>query len=300
MKRIGLQRSLVLAVVLIWATTPVVGKLTLQSMSSFELLFYSFPFSVAVLAFALVFRDGIQGFRGFALRDYGIFAFMGFLGCYLYYLLFFAALKIGTAQEVFILNYLWPIMLVVFASIILKEGINIRRILGILLGFAGVATIIFGGNAIHRSPVFNLKADLLVIFAACCYGLFSALGKKLKYDKLVATFHYYLFACIFAILTLPFLTELRKLSMPELFGVIWIGAMTNGIATFLWFKALESGEVVRAASLVFLTPFVSLIYISVFLHEPITVASLVGLVLIVSGAIIADESVKGKSPKANQ
>ncbi len=300
MKRSGLQRFLVLTVVLIWATTPVVGKLTLQSISSSELLFYSFPFSAAVLLIAILFRDGMRGLRGFALRDYGIFAFMGFLGCYLYYLLFFAALKIGTAQEVFILNYLWPIMLVVFASLILRERLNIRRLLGILIGFAGVATIVFEGNEIRRSTVFNPKADLLVIFAACCYGLFSALGKKLRYDKLVATFHYYLFACIFSTLTLPFLIELRKLSMLELFGVIWIGTMTNGIATFLWFKALESGEVVRAASLVFLTPFVSLIYISVFLHEPITVASLAGLVLIVSGAIIADESVKGKSSKANQ
>ncbi len=154
----------------------------------------------------------------------------------------------------------------------------------------GVAVIVFGKDTAHTTTSFNLLADLLVILAACCYGLFSAFGKKLRYDKLVATFYYYLAACILAMLTLPFFFDVRMLSLTELLGAAWIGAMTNGIATYLWFKALESGEVVRAASLVFLTPFVSLLYISIFLHEPITLSSVLGLILILAGGFLANKN----------
>ncbi len=278
---------LALAVVFLWATTPAVGKITLQNMNSFELLFYSFPFSVLALLIAIALDKGLGALKGYTLKDYGTFAFMGFLGCYMYYFLFFAALDIGSAQEVFILNYLWPVALVLFASFLLNEKLTKTKLAGVSLGFGGAMVIILGGNG--GMLTFNPLADVIAVLAAFTTGLFFALGKKLKYDKLVATFHYYLFACLLALLTFSPFIHIRKLSMLELFGVGWIGAFTDGIATFLWFKAIELGEVARPASIVFLTPFVSLIFIYFIIHEPIIPAPIIGLLLIILGAWLVDQ-----------
>ena len=65
------------------------------------------------------------------------------------------------ASQAFIINYLWPIMTVIFACIILKEKITFRKMLAIILSFAGVIIVTSNGDLL------NIGKDTLA-GALCC------------------------------------------------------------------------------------------------------------------------------------
>ena len=189
------------------------------------------------------------------------------------------------AQEAFIVNYLWPVLVVVFGFLILKEILSLTKIFGIVLSFFGVYVVITQGN-IFNFTFTNIPADLLAIFGAVSYALFSVLGKKYNYEVYTSMLVYYAsgFVCVF-ITTLLFST-VPSLSLSQWIGIAWIGVVTNVFAFVCWFKALEYGDTSKMANLIFLTPFVSLIYIYFILNEQILVSSFVGLVLIVVGVLV--------------
>lgn len=131
---------------LFWASTAAVSKLLLVSLDNLQVLFFSTFFaSISLLVISCI-SGRFAVIKTYTIRDYAIFAFMGFVGVFLYRFFLQAALLLMPAQEAFIVNYTWPIMVVVLAWIILKERMTWRKIFGLLLSFIGVAIVITKGN----------------------------------------------------------------------------------------------------------------------------------------------------------
>lgn len=271
--------------ILLWASTPVVGKLLVQKITNIQLIFYSFIFSVLSLFLIVLTQGKLKILQSYSKKDYLKMAGAGFIGVYLYYIFFFGALMCAPAQEAFIVNYLWPVMVVIFGILILKEKISFLKILGIILGFIGVYVVIVRGSLLNFSFT-NIKADLLAILGAVSYGLFSILGKKYNYERLTSMLIYYFFGFIFVLITILLFSYIPKISLTQLLGTLWLGVVTGALAFVFWFKSLEYGNTAKMANLVFLTPFLSLVYICVLLGERILLASFIGLIIVVSGILI--------------
>ncbi len=248
-------------------------------------MFYSFIFSVSGLFLIVLFQRKLKILKEYTQKDYLRMAGMGFVGCYLYYIFLFGALMFAPAQEAFIVNYLWPLMVVVFAIIILKEKPTFLKILGILLGLIGVYIVVTQGNIFSFSFT-NLKADLLAILGAVAYGIFSVLGKKYHYEEYTSMLMYYIFGFVFVLITVFLFSSIPKITFTQLLGIAWLGFATNALAFIFWFKALKYGNTSKMANLVFLTPFLSLVYIYILVGESILLSSFIGLVIIVSGIVI--------------
>jgi len=270
---------------IIWASTAAVSKLILINLTNFEVLFYSSFFAVLGLGFFLFFKNRLRIIRDYKLFDYVWFAFMGLLGVFLYYILFYGALMFSSAQEAFIMNYTWPIWIVLFSFIILREKISFLKILAILISFFGVYVVATKGSF----NIFSADSWLGIFMglgAGICYGLFSVFGKKRKYDEISSMFFYYLFAFIFIAVFNFFTLDLRFLTSLEFIGVAWLGIFVSGVAFVLWFLALKQGDTAKVSNLIFLTPFISLIYIYLLIGEKILFSSIIGLILIVFGIIL--------------
>lgn len=98
---------------------------------------------------------------------------------------------------------------------------------------------------------------------------------------------YYIFAYIYIVITFViFKIELPLLRLDEIIGVTWLGVFTSAIAFVFWFLALKNGDSAKLSNLVFLTPFVSLVFIAIIVKEAIELSSVVGLILIVMGLIL--------------
>ena len=274
----------VLLAALLWGSTAAVGKIVLENLDGFQVFFYISLIATVFLFFLALFKGRLSEVKKYNIQDYWRFTYLGFLGVFVYNVLFYWGLKFSTAQEAFIVNYTWPIWVVVFAALFLKETITFRKTLGILLGFVGVVVVITSGSFSFSSE--NLFGNILALSAAIFYGLFSAMGKKHNYDRIVSMLFYYISGTIFvSIFTLAF-SSVPVLNFSQILGILWLGIFTAGLAFVFWFLALKHGDTAEMSNMIFLTPFISLVYIYFLLSESILVSSIVGLLIIVAGILI--------------
>jgi drug/metabolite transporter (DMT)-like permease len=272
-------------VVLFWSSTAAVGKLLLADLASINLLFIINLLATSALFTIVLLQGKIGLIPVLKIRDYLTFSYMGFLGVFLYTLLLFEALKIMSAQEAFILNYLWPIIVVILSAVILGEKLTTRKIIGVFFSFLGVFIIITAGDPLSLSYT-NLRGSLYVLLAAVSYGLFSVMGKKLNYDGYLSMMFYYFFGTVFSSIPVLVQASFPRLTLTQILGVLWLGVFANGLAFVLWFQALKYGDTTLMSNIVFLTPFLSLVYAYLLLGEKIIVTSVIGLTLIVIGILV--------------
>ena len=69
-------------------------------------------------------------------------------------------------------------------------------------------------------------------------------------------------------------------------GFMWNGIFSVAIANTFWVMALETGKTEKVSNLAYITPFLSLIWTSLFLNEEIKLNSLIGLMIIIFGILI--------------
>ena len=118
-----------------WASTATLTKIMLRDMDSIQILCVSTLFASLILFLINLFSKKLPLIKQYKPTDYIKFFLTGCLGIFLYNFLLYTALFYLPAQEGFIINYLWPIMVVIFATILLKEKLTIRKIIAILLSF---------------------------------------------------------------------------------------------------------------------------------------------------------------------
>lgn len=281
--------------VTLWASTAAAVKLLLEGVDSYQLLFLVSLVSAVTLGI-IRFANGDR--KGHTLRERAYFAGMGFVGIFLYSLLFYRALELSTAQEAFIVNYTWPLWTVIFASALLRERIRWRKAAALLAGFAGVVVVATQGR--FELPK-HLTGDLLALGAAVCYGLFSALGKKYPREQSALMLHAFVTSTLCSAALLPFVSSFPTLTMRTALGVAWLGVFATAIPFLAWFLALEHGDTGMLSNIVFLTPFLSLVYIRLLLGEEIRMSSIAGLVCIVAGILLQIERPAGaRASRAGQ
>lgn len=282
----------VLFAAILWGSMAAVGKLLLANLDNLQVLLFTNLFAFLGLFVIVLLQRKKIIIQTYTKQDYFTFAWMGFLGVFLYPFFFFGALKLLPAQEAFIINYLWPIMVVFFAILILKEQVTTKKILGIIFSFFGIVILITKGDfsVLQFSSILGI---LSAIAGAITYGLFSVLGKRQNYDKFISMMFYYFFSLFYALIAVLIFSEIPSISVYQLLGLIWLGFFTSGLGVAFWFLALKYGDTTKISSIIFITPFLSLVYIYFLIGEKILISSFAGLVIIVAGILI--QSIRKKS-----
>lgn len=267
-----------------WSTVATASKLLLGSMSSFQVLCVSALFAAVCLLIFNVVTKRIRVLRRYRPADYLKAVLICLPGTLLYYLFYYAGTSRMLASQAFIVNYLWPIMSVLFACILLKEKMTGVKLAAIFLSFAGVALVI--GEGIFAFNPDTLLGALFCVLGAVSYGAFTALNQKFGYDACISTMLAYFATALITGIFLLVQGTLPQLGLPQVLGLIWNGAATMGVANAAWILALGGKETAKISNIAYLTPFLSLIWTALILKERITVFSVVGLVVIVLGILI--------------
>lgn len=273
----------------LWGTTAAVGKLSLMHFNSMQLLFYAALIASVALFFIASYQKKLHLLRSYQIKDYVRFAYMGFLGVFLYYAFLYAGLQYAPAQEAFIVNYTWPIWVVVFGSLLLGDKLTFRKIAALMLGFIGVYIIISQGN-LGAVSFQNIKGDGFALLGAVVYGLFSALSKKHDDDKVISTLMYYIFAFIYTAIFIFLFSSLPTVTMETIAGLVWLGVFTSGVAFIFWLSALKHGDTAKMSNLILITPFLSLVFSYFLVGEKIALSSFIGCAIIVSGIVLQKDN----------
>ncbi len=283
---------LVLICVSLWALIPVVSKLGQTNLDHHQFLFWSSLLSFLAYFIPLVLKRN----SGWSLSRKESFEAtgLGFLGTYLYYILLYYGYSHAKPLEVLIIQYSWPIFIVILSMIILNERLTALRGVSALFGFMAVLLVITRGN-LHSIRFSNLSVDLIVLFAAFVFALFSVLSKDIKIQPLPLLTVYFGTALIFSLAGMFIFSSFRVPHGKSILPVLINGILVNGYSYLFWILALRKAEASYVALFVYLTPIISTMYVVLIFGARLSPIFGLSLALIVIAGILNQKSQMGSS-----
>ena len=285
-----------LAAIALWATLASLG-VSLQHVPPFLLTGIALMLG-GLLCLPFVMRDWRQWQVAPRMLGLGVFTLFGF------HFLLFMALRLAPAVEVNLINYLWPLLMVVLAPWYLP-GVRLKAVhlMAAATGFAGAAIAILG----RRSATATATADTLsavatnsdaqpalgyalALGAALIWGNYSLQTKRAALKGTGAsTAAIGLFGLVSGVLSLLCHGALE--SSVVLTGRDWLlmavmGLGPVGAAFYLWDKALKLGDARHIAVLSYLTPLLSTVLLMAVTGRALTASIAVAAVLIIGAALL--------------
>lgn len=279
--------TLALLAVLFWSTIATAFKLTLSYLSFTHLLFWASLTSLLVFTVFL----GVKGqlikvFRHPA-KHLWMAAGAGLLNPLAYYLILLRAYELLPAQEAGTLNYFWPVVLVLLSIPLLGQKIKWSSIVAVVVSFSGIVIISTHGDpaSLHFSHPGGVALALSCPFIWALYWIISMKNPMPDTEKLFLGF-----LSAFPWLLGVFLFSGGARQWPAWQGIagsIYVGLFEMGLTFLIWLNALQKSKTTaHISNLVFLSPFLSLIYIHWLVGEKILHSTLGGLALVVLGILI--------------
>jgi len=194
--------------------------------------------------------------------------------------------------------YLQPILIGVLAWFVLGEPLSAGKMLGLLLGFAGIVAVSSAGFSGEISPA----GVAFAVVSALSWALGTVYFKKVQ-ERV---------SMLWAV-ALPFLSGGILLSIlglaterpadiswsgPYVASLLYSGLVGTGLAWVLWLGLVRAGEASRVAAYVFFVPLASVFIGAVFLDERLGLSLLVGAALVVSGIYLANRTPGGNKKTA--
>ncbi|WP_374355150.1 DMT family transporter [Chitinimonas sp.] len=182
------------------------------------------------------------------------------LGCYGlfgYHFCIFLGLRYAPALEANLINYLWPLLIVLLSPLLLPGmRLNARHIGGGLLGLAGCLLIVLG----HGMPDWrgqHMLGYALSALAAVMWASYSLLTRRVAPFSTGAVGGFCLLSGLLALLAHALLEPAYRPSQAEWGWLLLLGLGPMGAAFFLWDTALKRGDPRVIGTLAYLTPLLS-------------------------------------------
>ena len=232
----------------------------------------------SVPAWPFVLRDPSQWripLRTLALGVYGLFA---------YHFLLFIALRNAPPIEANLVNYLWPLFIVVLAPVVLP-GVSLRwpHVLAAVLGFGGAAMAIVGGRALSGELAWGYAPALA---AAFIWATYSLLTQRVARFPTTAIGLFGLVSGGLSLLCHVLLEPAVTLQHRDWLLLAVLGLGPLGASFYLWDKALKLGDARHIGILSYVTPLASTALLIVVSGRPFTASILLSTVMIISAAVI--------------
>ncbi|MDZ4240475.1 MAG: DMT family transporter [Hydrogenophaga sp.] len=232
----------------------------------------------SVPAWPFVLRDPSQWripARTLALGVYGLFA---------YHFLLFIALRHAPPVEANLVNYLWPLLIVVLAPVVLP-GVALRlpHVLAALLGFGGAAIAMVGGRELSGTLAWGY---LPALAAAFIWATYSLLTKRVAAFPTTAIGLFGLVSGVLSLLCHVVLEPPASLQARDwaLLAVLGLGPL--GASFFLWDKALKLGDARHIGILSYITPLASTALLLLVSGRPFSWSIAISTAMIISAAVM--------------
>jgi len=184
---------------------------------------------------------------------------LGVYGLFGFHFLLFVALRHAPPVQANLVNYLWPLLMVVLAPVFLPQmTLRPAHMVAALLGFAGAAVVILGGadaaNPLDGGWVWGY---LPAMGSALIWASYSLLTTRVSAFPTAAIGGFALVSGLLSLLCHAFLEPATDLSQRDGLLILLMGLGPMGTAFFLWDKALKLGDARQIGILSYLTPLLS-------------------------------------------
>lgn len=288
------QRAFLFAIaaVLFWSTVPTAFKLGLRFQDNYQMVTGAAIVSTLVLGIILLAQGKTHLLKTVRTRDLARSALLGLLNPAFYYMVLFKAYDLLPGQVAQPLNMTWPIVLVLISIPMLKQKIGWLSVVSMIVSFGGVIVLSLQGGTLFSDDS-NFKGVLLALFSAFLWAFYWIFNMKSRMDEVPGLFLIFAFSSVYLVTGSLF----RETGLPAGWeawtAAAYIGIFEMGLTFVLWLRALQlSSTTARISNLVFIAPFVNLIFVHFILGETIYISTIFGIILVVTGILIQNTAQK--------
>lgn len=274
----------------LWSTVATACKLSLGHISPADLVLYSALTSCCVLAAALIWQRKLGLLKAATGRDWLRSVQLGVLNPLCYYLVLFKAYDLLPAQQAQPLNYTWAITLSLLSVPMLGQRLVKMQLVAIVISYFGVLVISTNGNltALHFQNPYGVFMALLSTVFWSFYWIFNTRDQR---DPVLGLFMNFLCALPCIVVYILIFEGFHPVDPKGLAGAVYLGLFEMGFSYLLWLTAMKlTDSTARLVNLIFLSPFVSLIFIHFLVGETILPSTVIGLICIIFGLVLQSRS----------
>jgi len=249
------------------------------------------PFQMVAMTFAVGAAIGIVRARrrGLAWRDLVSWParvwLLGVGGLFGYHALYFAALQLAPPAEANLVNYLWPLLIVLLSAPLAGERLGWPHLVGALLGFAGVALLALGRVSFTGAYALGYA---LALGCAVAWSLYSVLSRRFGETPTDAIASFCAAAALLSLAChLVFEPTVWPATPLAWLAVLALGVGPTGGAFYLWDHAVKRGDIRALGALSYAAPILSTALLVLCGLAPPTLSLLLAALLVTTGALLA-------------
>jgi len=272
----------------IWGGMYVVSKYVLDFIPPITLVWLRYIIAFFVLLLILKLSQRKNNTRiELSKKDWLLLCWIGFIGYFISVSFQFIGTKLSNAHTGALITSATPAFIVLFAKLILKEQLTVRKLISLFIATCGVVIVI--GWDIHVDEYFF--GSIILVGAAITWALLSVYVKIASYRLSTLTITTY--AIFFAILfTTPFMVwelQMNDFTFDKpliILGILYLGIISTAGAFFLWNKGMELMDAGIGSLFFFFQPIVGAFLGWLLLHEQLHLNFYIGGFFILLGVFI--------------
>lgn len=271
-----------LTAIVMWSLLAVLTVAT-GHIPAFQLAAMTFAIGGAVGSATVLLRGGATR----ALRLPAIAWAVGIGGLFGYHALYFLSLRLAPPAEAGLLNYLWPLLIVLFSSLLPGERLARHHIIGALLGLAGTV-LLFAGNTGVQYTAAQIPGFVAAFIAAFVWAAYSVLSRKLKAVPTDAVAGFCLATALLAAMVhFAIETTVWPETAMQWLAIVLLGLGPVGAAFHAWDIGMKHGEIRVLGAASYATPLLSTGFLIIAGYAQATAAIALAAFLIAGGGLIA-------------
>ena len=250
------------------------------------------PFQLAAISFGI---GGVAGMLLWVVRPHAIRALrqpwpvwlLGVGGLFGYHAFYFISLRNAPPVEAGLINYLWPLLIVVFSALLPGERLRPHHLAGALLALLGAALIVTGGSGLTIRTEYA-TGYLAALCGALTWSSYSVLSRRfpeVPSDAITG------FCLATAVLSGLFHLQLETTVWPtdawQWGAIVGLGLGPVGLAFYVWDVGVKHGDIQVLGAAAYAAPLLSTLLLIVTGFAAYSHSLLLACALITIGAVVA-------------
>lgn len=222
-----------------------------------------------------------------ALRQPAIAWAVGVGGLFGYHALYFLALRLAPPAEAGLLNYLWPLLIVLFSSLLPNEKLRLHHVIGAMLGLIGTV-LLLSGNSRATFEGGHIAGLIAAFVAAFVWAAYSVMSRRLAAVPTDAVAGFCMATALLAALVhLVIETTAWPETPMQWLAVLALGLGPVGAAFFAWDIGMKRGDIRVLGAASYATPLLSTAFLILAGYAQPSTAIALAAILIAGGGLIA-------------